>query len=172
MADCCTSELEILAHLDKIFVMESLLIIGLGLVSGLIGTIAMTTGQYVEIAINKRKSSFTPALIISKVFRFDLEKFDIQAKVRLNNLVHWSYGILWGAILAIIAYFFFELSLLWTAVLYFIVFWIQALIVIPLYGIAPPVWKWEAKWIGIDALHHFVYAIVAAGSFLWLISFF
>jgi uncharacterized membrane protein YagU involved in acid resistance len=143
-------------------------IIVFGLLSGFLATAAMTLSQIVEIAITKRASSLTPAIAISNFFRFDLEKFSDKNKWRLNNLVHWSYGLLWGVILAAV-YTVFELHLLQALAVYFFVFWIQALIVLPALHAVPPPWTWDAKWIAIDAWHHLVYALVAATVYYILV---
>jgi len=145
-------------------------IIIFGFITGLVATIAMTASQYIEIAITRRAPSLTPARIVSNLFRFDLESFQEKNKWRLNNLVHWSYGIVWGVPLAFI-YSFFELSLVPAIIIFSLVFWIQALIVVPASGAVPPVWRWEAKWIGLDALFHFIYGVVAALIYALLISF-
>jgi len=146
-------------------------IIVLGALSGLLATALMTIGQYIEIAITKRASSFTPLNIISKIFHFNPDAFSHSTKSRLNNVVHWAYGTLWGILLAAV-YYFLQPTISLAILIYFLVFWGQALIVIPAYGIAPPVWKWEAKWIFLDGLFHFIYALAAPVALISLVKFF
>jgi hypothetical protein len=140
---------------------ETQTIIFIGLVSGFMGTAAMTASQYIEIGFTKRQASLTPAIIASKLFRFDLASLQEQNRHLLNHVMHWSYGTLWGIVLALV-HVAFETSVLGSVILYFLIFWIQGLIVLRVFGIAPAVWHWEKKWIGIDALHHFVYAATVA----------
>ncbi len=67
-----------------------------GVVSGLAGTVVMTAFQkYVEMPLTKREESFAPADFAEKVTPLDTDT--PQGRRRLNDVTHFSLGIMWGA---------------------------------------------------------------------------
>src|SRR5215213_2338795 len=68
--------------------------IGRGLVAGLAGTAMITVSQIIEMRLNDRKPSTTPAEAASQVLGVHnvLEKADDSQKQNLSQVVHWGYG--------------------------------------------------------------------------------
>ena len=59
-----------------------------------------------------------------------------------------------------------------TILIYFLVVWIQGLIVLPVLKLAPSPWKWKKSDIFFDAFHHLVLAIITVVAYVYLSSFF
>lgn len=137
-------------------------------IAGLVGTIVMTIGQYIEIAISKRPTSYTPALAVAKIFGIDFESFSEKNKNRFNNLVHYSYGIVWAWPVPVLA-FLTALTFWPLTLIYFLIVWVQGFVVLKMLGIAPWIWTWEKKWIFLEMLFKGVYALVVAATFYVLI---
>ena len=132
-------------------------------VAGFLGTVCMTISQLIEIRITKRAASFTPAIIISRIFRIPFAALPEQAKMRLNWAVHVGYGTLLGLTVPILLLIGVKKPmLLYLATFAFV--WGQGLVVVPILGGHPPPWRWGPKWIFIDAFHH---AVLAIGSVLF-----
>lgn len=70
------------------------LAIGRGLLAGLIGTAAMTVSSTVEMRVNQRGASTTPAQAVSEVT--GVSPADETSQQKLNTLAHWGYGTAWG----------------------------------------------------------------------------
>jgi hypothetical protein len=73
--------------------------IGVGIVSGLIGTVVMTLGQKAEMALTKRPPSATPAKAVEKMAQVDLDGEDEQ---RASTPIHFAYGTALGGALALL----------------------------------------------------------------------
>jgi hypothetical protein len=129
--------------------------IGLGLLAGLAGTAAITLSQMIEMRITKRKPSTTPIDAASKVL--DITAVSDTKKTAVSQEVHWAYGTTWGIARGIIS-----MTGLkgWAADLaHFASIWGASLVMLPSLKVAPPVTEEKPKQIGIDVLHHAVYAI-------------
>jgi hypothetical protein len=70
------------------------LAVGRGLLAGLAGTAAMTISSTIEMKINDRGASSTPAQAVAEVT--GVRPADDTAQQRLNSLAHWGYGTAWG----------------------------------------------------------------------------
>ncbi len=128
-----------------------------GLVSGAVGTAAMTASELLEMSASGRKASTVPGQVGAHLLpgRDPDSTADAEA---LNTAVHWAHGITMGALRGVLdaaglrgptasAVHF---ALLWTgdATLY------RAL------GIADLPWRWTAAELGADLGHKAVYATV------------
>jgi len=139
------------------------------LLSGFIGTVVMTLSQIIEMKIRNRKASFTPAIAVSNVFKIDFEHMTEDNKVRFNNAVHWVYGSLLG-LLMLIFYFIKVDNLIYVIIIFFIIIFLQGLIILPVLKVTSPPWKWKMSDILIDALHHFVYAVGTVFTYIFVVS--
>lgn len=131
--------------------------IGAGLLAGLAGTAAITVSQMIEMKITGRKASNTPIEAASKVL--DVTAVSEEKKPKVSQEVHWAYGTTWGIARGILS-----LTGLkgWAADLaHFASVWGAALVMLPSLKVAPPIQEEEPKTIGIDILHHAVYAVAA-----------
>ncbi|SFS00613.1 hypothetical protein [Sphingomonas jatrophae] len=71
--------------------------LALGLAAGLVGTVVMTLGQKLEMALTDRPPSTTPAKAVETVTGIEPSKPD---EARLSNATHFAYGTALGAGLA------------------------------------------------------------------------
>lgn len=126
-----------------------------GMVSGVVGTAAMTASEMLEMSISGREASTVPGQVGAHLLpgRDPSSAADVDA---LNTPVHWVHGITMGALrgaldaagirgpVASVAHF----GLLWgaDAALY------RAL------GIADVPWRWQADELASDLGHKAVYA--------------
>lgn len=131
--------------------------IGAGLLAGLAGTAAITVSQMIEMKITGRKPSNTPVDAASKVL--DVEAVSEEKKPKVSQEIHWAYGTTWGIARGLLS-----LGGLkgWTGTLaHFAAIWGAEQIMLPSLKVAPPINEEEPKTIGIDVIHHAVYAIAA-----------
>jgi hypothetical protein len=131
--------------------------IGAGLLAGLAGTAAITVSQMIEMKITGRKPSNTPVEAASKAL--DIEATTEAEKPKVSQEIHWAYGTTWGIARGLIA-----LTGLkgWTANLaHFSSIWGASLVMLPTLKVAPPIDEEDPKTIGIDVIHHAVYAITS-----------
>jgi hypothetical protein len=132
--------------------------LGIGLVAGFVGTVAMTAAQTVEMRLRGREPSTTPAKAAEKVLRIHPD--DAKAEAVLNNGVHVAYGTGWGVCRALLDT---AVGLRgWPATaLHFVAIQGSAFVMLPGLKVAPPVREWGAQAIAVDVGHHVVYAIAA-----------
>jgi hypothetical protein len=130
-----------------------------GLVAGAIGTAAMTVSSTLEQKKREREASTAPADAAMKVL--GIESFcDDGAKSRFSNAVHWAYGTAWGVPRALLDIA--GLRPLRATAAHGGALWGSEQVMLPALGVAPPLWKWGATEVGIDAGHHVVYAVAAS----------
>lgn len=134
---------------------------GVGALAGLAGTAAMTISSTVEAKLRGRGASDTPVKAASTVL--GVEPMDEAAKARFGNLVHWGYGTGWGAVRGL-----FDVAGLHgptAAGAHLGAVWAGEQVVLPATGASSPAWKWPATEIGIDLLHHAVYAAATSAAY-------
>jgi len=135
--------------------------VGRGLFAGAAGTAAMTVSSTIEMKASEREGSTAPADAAAKVL--GIQPRDAAGKARFSNVVHWAYGTGWGVVRGLIGAAGFSGPAATGA--HFAAIWPSALVMLPALGVAPPPWKWGATELGIDALHHAVYATTAGVAF-------
>jgi len=128
--------------------------VGKGLFAGVVGTVAMTISSTLEMKIRGRQGSSAPAEAASKVL--GVEPTGDEGEARFSNIVHWGYGTTWGAARGLIGAAGLEGP--GAAAAHFGAVWGTEQVMLPALGVAPPLWRWGAKEVAIDALHHLVYA--------------
>ena len=126
---------------------------GKGIFAGVAGTAAMTASSTMEMKLRGRPASSTPALAAAKVL--GVEPVDEKAQARFSNLVHWGYGTAWGGARGLLAVA--GLSGPSATAAHFGAVWGSEQVMLPALGVTPPLTKWGAKEVAIDALHHLVY---------------
>jgi preprotein translocase subunit YajC len=130
--------------------------IGVGLIAGLAGTVAMTISQMIEMKLTDREPSTVPADAVAKTL--DVQATDESQKPKVAQEVHWTYGASLGITRGLLA-----MSGLrcWPATLaHFSTVWGASMIMLPSLELAPPVQEQKPKSILIDGWHHAVYAVV------------
>jgi hypothetical protein len=138
--------------------------LGRGLFAGLIGTVVMTVVQLVEIKITGRQPSTAPADAAAKVL--GVEPRGPAERSRFSNLVHFAYGTTWGALRGLLGIT--GLAPWLATLVYFAVVWGTGLVLLPALGVAPPVTKWGAKWVVLDAAYHVVYAVATGLTYEYI----
>ena len=131
------------------------------------GTLTMTLSQEIEMRINRRPVSFTPALAVFKILRLNFDVLSSRMKTFWSYTVHFVYGTFLGFPLALL-YFFNVTNFVSVLVIYFLIIWIQGLIIIPLLGIAGPPWTWGVQPILTEIFHKTVYAFSTVIFFIFL----
>ena len=131
--------------------------VGRGLIAGLAGTAAITLSTRIEGMSNKKPGNFAPGDAASKAL--SIEASDREEWGKFSNEVHWTYGTLWGAGRGL-------LSLVglkgWPATaIHFAAIYYTAITIEPDFEVAPPINEWSKKKIGLFALHHIVYVVIA-----------
>ncbi len=130
-------------------------VIGIGILAGLAGTVAITLSQTAEMSITKRPPSTVPADAVSKVLNVKPTKK--RKKEIVSQEIHWTYGTAWGIPRGLFALFGLRG---WPATLaHFVTIWATGLVMLPKLNLAPPITEQDAPTIATDALHHAVYAI-------------
>ncbi len=138
--------------------------IGKGFLAGAAGTALMTAAQQVEMAVTGRQASNTPEMAGRKIL--GVEPTNEANARRLNTLVHWVYGTVWGVPLGL-------MSLLgvrgWVAsVCHFCKIWTAGMLLLPAMKLSSPPWKWGGSSLAIDGAFHAVYAVGAGICFACL----
>jgi hypothetical protein len=136
--------------------------IGRGLVAGAIGTAAMTVSSTLEQKLRGREASTAPADAAMKVL--GIESFcDDAAKSRFSNVVHWAYGSAWGMPRALLDAA--GLSPVAATAAHGAALWGSEQVMLPALGVAPPLWRWGAAEVAIDAWHHLVYTLATSAVY-------
>jgi hypothetical protein len=138
--------------------------VGKGLFAGVAGTAAMTVSSTLEMKIRGRPPSSAPADAAAKVL--GVEPKGEKEQARFSNLVHWGYGTAWGAARGLIDAAGPEGTR--AAAAHFVAVWGSEQVMLPALDVAPPFWKWGVKEVGIDALHHLVYAGATSAAYALL----
>lgn len=138
--------------------------IGKGLFAGALGTAAMTMSSTLEMKLRSREASTAPAEAAGIVL--GVEPRSDEGKERFSNIVHLGYGTGWGAARGAIGYA--GLSGPLAAAAHMATVWGAELVMLPKLGVAPPPTKWGGKELGVDWLHHAVYATATTVAYQWL----
>jgi hypothetical protein len=134
---------------------------GIGLLAGLMGTLAITASQMLEMKATGRESSDVPAEAAEKVV--GVAPKTEQAKEGLNNLVHFAYGTGWGLFRGAMDAM--GLRGLPATTLHWLAIWGAEMYMLPKLKLAKPVTRWSAKEITTDGLNHAVYAVAAGAAY-------
>jgi hypothetical protein len=138
--------------------------LGRGLIAGLAGTVAITISQMVEMKLRHRPPSAAPADAAGKVL--GVKPTGEAEKQRFSNLVHFAYGTAWGVFRGLL-----DLAGIRGAeatAIHAAAVQSTAMVMLPALKVAPPVSQWGAEEIGIESLHHVVYAAAAGATYDFL----
>lgn len=156
-----------------------------GALAGAVGTVAMDVVWYVRFKREGGDQRFVEWEFVTKpdwndvsapgqVGKRLLEGFlqrDLppeRAPV-VNNVMHWGYGVLWGAQYGILAGSLTRHRAA-AALLLGPVVWGSSYVVLPLAKIYKPIWEYDAKSLAKDLSAHLVYGLTTAISFRILTS--
>lgn len=129
--------------------------IGVGLLAGFAGTIAMTVCQRMDMKITGRKGSPTPAKAVREAL--NIKPVSESKSKQLSREVHWVYGTSWGLMRGLIHSF--GLRGLVASSTHFAAVWITELVMLPSLRVAPPITKESPETVAKDAFYHGVYAL-------------
>jgi hypothetical protein len=128
--------------------------VGAGLLAGAAGTAAMTVSSTIEARLRKRGASSAPSDVAGKVL--GVQPRNPAGRARFSTVVHWCYGTSLGAARGLIGAA--GLSDGPATAVHFGAVWGWSLVMLPALGVAPVPWQQPRVELGIDALHHLVYA--------------
>lgn len=132
------------------------------------GTVLMTLSQEIEIRLNKRPISHTPAIAVFKILHLDFERLSERMKGVASYVVHFGYGTVWGFPLAIL--YLLNVVDFWPLlIIHYVIVLLQGWIVVPLLGIAGPPWTWGWKPVLTEAGHKVIYSVATTLIFLTLL---
>lgn len=134
---------------------------GVGALAGLAGTAAMTVSSTVEAKLRGRGSSNAPVTAAGVVL--GVEPSSEAGRKRFGALVHWGYGTGWGIVRGLLDAA--GLHGPGAGVAHLAAVWGGEQVVLPATGAAGPAWTWGMKEIGIDLLHHAVYAAATSAVY-------
>ncbi|MGH8994512.1 MAG: hypothetical protein ACRDYB_00485 [Acidimicrobiales bacterium] len=154
-------------------------ILAKGAIAGAAGTAAMDLFQYLQYRagggndgpVSWEFSSVTgwdgapaPAQIGKRIFEALFAR-DLPDRVanRVNNVMHWGYGISWAAALGILAGSTARTRARLGPVFGTVVF-LADYVVLPPTGLYQPIWTYDAKTLGKDWASHLVYGTVSGLS--------
>ncbi len=136
--------------------------VGLGMLSGVAGSVVMTAFQkLIEMPISQREDSYQPAKLAQKLLPIDPPKDD-KARKRLNYAMHFMLGAMWGGAYGVAAYN--GLRGPRAASRVFPIIYTNDVLVSTVLGLGKP-WKWSRKEFTVDVVDKFVQ--VAATSFIF-----
>lgn len=148
--------------------MTIVLLIFKGFLAAFLGTAVMTVGQEIEIRMSRRSISHVPAVAICKIFKFNFDKLSKIEKTIASYTVHFAYGTAFGLLLTLLYLIGFR-SFGAIGIIYFLVVWIQGLIVVPLLGVCGPPWTWGSEVLITEFVHKAIYAVTTTAIFLSLL---
>ncbi len=127
------------------------------MIAGLVGTIAMTVTERLEMAVSGREASLVPGRVGANLLpgKDPASSSDVE---RLNGPVHWAHGISMGALrgaLDVAGIRGGEAS-----AVHFLLLWGGDAALYRALGIADLPWRWDTDDLATDMLHKGVYAAV------------
>lgn len=140
--------------------------VGLGLIAGLIGTVALTLSEKAEMSVTGREPSTVPGQVGAKLIGRDPAQ-DPHLEGR-NTAVHWAHGISMGAVRGLLALT--GLAALPASLLFFVLLWSADVLLYRVLGIADFPWRWKPAELAADLFNKGVYAAVTSVAFVLLAS--
>jgi hypothetical protein len=118
--------------------------------------------------VNSWERAPAPALLAKRVLE-RVTKREVPARyVRtLNNATHWGYGLAAGAGYGLIAGS--RRPSLWYGLPFGATVWVSGYIVLPLFGVYEPIWKYDVETLEKDLSAHLVFGTATAATF-WLLA--
>jgi hypothetical protein len=139
--------------------------VGLGLLSGAIGTIALTVAERAEMALTGRSASMVPGQVGAKLSGRDPDG-EPELVERLNPIVHWAHGIALGAIRGLLDLA--GLGALAATLVFYVLVWGGDAGLYRALGIAPAPWRWKPSELATDLFGKGVLAIATSVAYILL----
>ena len=152
-----------------------------GLAAGAVGTAAMDLVWFVRYkrgggqsslaawefsaGLNSWDSVPAPALVGKRLVEtLTRREFSERYARSTNNVVHWVYGMTWGALYGVLAHTVLGGNVVWGFPFGFAV-WASSYITLPLMGLYKPMWRYDLSTLGKDLSAHLVYGLGTALTF-------
>jgi hypothetical protein len=150
-----------------------------GALSGVAGTAAMDLAQYCRYraggghqplkqyefrGVNDWEHAPAPAQVGRRAAKslLGMDLADHTANP-VNNVVHWSYGIAWGAAAGALAAVTGRRSERWGP-LFGTTVWLSDYVTLPLLGLYEPIWRYDPKTLARDWADHLLYGTVTGAA--------
>ena len=135
--------------------------VGKGLFAGLAGTAAMTLSQQIEMKFSGREPSTGPGDMVADLL--GIEPKGQKERENFSNLVHWTWGTVWGmprGLIALAGLRGGKAVAAHTALVLGMDFWIYHAL-----GVAPPPWRMGSEEVGLEVLHKSVLAVATSAAY-------
>lgn len=130
-----------------------------GVLATLIGTVFMNLSSETEMHIRGRQASVTPGRATNKLLGVvGVPQLEGVPLTVLSTWTHYVYGAAWGVVLWAL-FGVADLPIVAALPLFFLAVWGTEQVQLPALGLTPPSWKWGAKEVAIDLVHHVVFAV-------------
>lgn len=134
--------------------------VGRGMVAGLLGTVALTLSEALEMRITGRQASDVPGQVGAKLFGIEPDSDQME---RLSQAMHWGHGILSGSVRGLVSLT--GARGLPASALHFGALWGSDAALYAALGIAPPPWRWSARELATDMGNKGVYALATGAAY-------
>lgn len=138
--------------------------VGMGLVSGLVGTAAITLTHFVEMRLRHRDVSKLPAQAVEKTLA--IQPANAKAEKRLSLLAHVGYGTSWGMFRALLDALGLRRSV--AVPLHGATVLATAMVMLPGLNVVRPIRQWRRSDLVAEAFHRAVYAAAVDATYVWL----
>ncbi len=128
-----------------------------GAVAGLVGTVVMTVGQYIEGSLTGRVASTVPGQVSARL----LSRPD--AVESLSTPTHWAHGTAMGLVRGVLSRT--GVRGVKGSVVFFAVMWAGDVVLYRVLGIADWPWRWTRAELATDVGHKALYALVTSASY-------
>ena len=145
--------------------MEVLEAVGLGLVAGAVGTVALTLAEKAEMALTGREASTVPGQVGARLAGRNPDA-NRELVERLNGPVHWSHGISMGAVRGLLDPA--GLGPLAATLVFYPLVWGGDTALYRALGIADVPWRWERADLLRDLYGKGVLAFATSGAYILL----
>lgn len=152
-----------------------------GVVAAAVGTLALDVLGYVRykraggessfldwdlsVGLDKWDAASAPAQVGKRLYEGLLQQELPAEKASLtNNVMHWSYGLSWGAEYGIVAGSFGPPGF-WAGLPFGLAVWLASYVVLPLAKLYKPIWEYDMPTLWKDLSGHLVYGVTTAAVF-------
>jgi hypothetical protein len=151
-----------------------------GAVAGAVGTVALDAYNYAQyragggtddplawetsVGLDSWEQAPAPAHVGKRLYEGLFQKELAPRSARLvNNVMHWGYGLFWGAQYGVVAASIGPRKL--RGPVFGTVVWLSGYVVLPLAKLYKPIWQYDAKTLAKDWGGHLCYGTAAAAAF-------
>lgn len=156
-----------------------------GAVAGAVGTVAMDAVRYVRyrrgggeasplqwefgLSVDKWEDAPAPAQLGRRLIEaFTQRSPSVDKAALVNDAMHWSYGVAWGALFGAVAGSLRRRNPLLITALGLpcgAVVWGASYVVLPVAGLYQPIWTYDIPVLAQDLGAHLVYGVATAAAF-------